>query len=270
MNLTKANILAIDDEDKWPKVKAYLKKKGWDLLTAENATKGLEAILSQDIDLILLDKHLENTDYLTLIQDIKKISSAPVIVMSEVEDQTETILGLEVGADDFINKPFQPRELSARIKANLRLVQKVEADTLERVDDDAKNGNRNGTALIHFGQWYLDQKKMDVLDKDKNPLDFTTGEFQLLEALVMSPNQVLSRDQLFEKTRQEEFDGYDRAVDVQIARIRKKLGTDNGIPDCIKTVRGIGYMLDAKTEKVSKKDLGQNSSPSVSAGFAHT
>ncbi len=248
MSLSDANILAIDDEDRWPKIKAYLKKSGWDLYVAQDADRGLDIIRTQSIDLILLDKHLEDIDYLTLLQNIKKISSAPVIVMSKTEDETETIVGLEIGADDFINEPFQTRELAARIKANLRLVQNTEDDLLDKISDKKV---QDDTALIHFGSWYLDRKKMAVLDKNKNPLDFTTGEFQLLESLVLSPNQVLSREQLFERTRDEEFDGYDRAIDVQIARIRKKLDDTPGAIDCIKTVRGIGYMLDTKTEKIS-------------------
>ena len=243
-----ANILAIDDEDRWPKLKTYLKEKGWSLYTAENAESGLEAIRTKDIDLILLDKHLENADYLVLIEKIKEISTAPVIVMSNLQDETETIIGLEVGADDFINSPFEPRELSARIKANLRLVQKVEEDVMEQVTDQKETDDGD---FIQFGHWYLDRKKLAVLDENKKPLDFTTGEFQLLEALVLSPNQALSREQLFEHTRDEEFDGYDRAIDVQIARIRKKLAQDKGAPHYIKTVRGIGYMLDTRTQKLS-------------------
>lgn len=246
--LSEANILAIDDEDRWPKIKAYLKKRGWDLYTAENAEKGLDAVRTQDIDLVLLDKHLEDTDYLVLLKDIKAISIAPVIVMSKEDDETETIVGLEMGAADFISEPFKPRELSARIKANLRLVQNVEEEVLEQVND---NSNGDDGAIIGFGDWYLDRKQLAVFDKNKNLIDFTTGEFQLLEALVLSPNQALSREQLFERTRDDTFDGFDRAIDVQIARIRKKLTEGSESSDCIKTVRGIGYMLDTKTEHIS-------------------
>jgi two-component system phosphate regulon response regulator OmpR len=146
-----------------------------------------------------------------------------------------------MGADDYLTKPFEMRELSARIKAVMRRI--------EPLEDSVSQAQDNEPYKIALENCILDQGQYQVFDLEERSLEFTTGEFKLLEALVLAKNRALSREQLFDLTREGEYDVYDRAIDIQIARIRKKMKDDGG--DIIKTVRGIGYMYVGKADAMS-------------------
>lgn len=233
--MKKGTILSIDDDENLQTVTSqYLEDDGYKIISALNAASALEKIENSPIDVILLDLVLPDGEGLSLIPQFMSKSNAAIIIVSGKSDTTEKIICLEMGADDYITKPFEMRELSARIKAVMRR---------KGADDSNKDtaSNEPTQDIIEFEKWKIDRAQYQVFDKNNVSLDFTTGEFQLLNALVSAPNRALSREQLFELTRDGEFDAYDRAIDIQIARIRKKLNDDDN--EIIRTVRGIGYMF---------------------------
>lgn len=246
----RATILSIDDdEDLQFVVKEYLESEGYKVLRAHNL-KEFEVWSEQgsSIDLVLLDLVLNDAEGLSLINVIKDKIRSPIIVVSGKTDTTEKIICLEMGADDYITKPFEMRELAARIKAVIRRGAPVRPAGLSDAGSEAQSSG----GRLSFGEWILDTDQYIVTDKNGTALDLTTGEFKLLEALVNSAGKVLSRERLFEITREGgRFDVYDRAIDIQVARIRKKLvSNDNNGADIIKTVRGVGYMLTSKVERL--------------------
>ena len=235
--MKKGTILCVDDDENLLVViSQYLESDGYRVITANDAASALEKVDTADFNAILLDLVLPDAEGLTLIPQIRGKSKAGIIVVSGKSDTTEKIICLEMGADDYLTKPFEMRELSARIKAVLR--------RMEPAEKEDSNTQQSKAEQIDFANWKLDRAQYQVFDKDNRSLDFTTGEFRLLEALVMAPNRALSREQLFELTRDGEFDAYDRAIDIQIARIRKKLGDEKN--EIIKTVRSVGYMYSSQ------------------------
>ena len=233
--MDKGIVLSVDDDAELQVVlKHYLEGEGYKVITANDGASLIEKLDGSGSNVILLDLGLPDTDGLTLIPRIRAQTEVPIVVVSGKSDTTEKIICLEMGADDYITKPFEMRELSARIKAALR---RTQAPTNENFPDKTANRIKE---KIEFGDFILDRNQFQLFNKEHQSLDITTGEFQLLQALIMAPNRVLSREQLFELTRDGEFDSYDRAIDIQIGRIRKKLG-DSGTT-LIKTVRGAGYM----------------------------
>lgn len=235
----KATVLSVDDDPNLQMVvQTYLEDDGYRVICAGSEAE-LDALLSQKYDVVLLDLVLPDSEGFSLIQKLRAQSNAPIIIVSGKSDTMEKIVGLEMGADDYLTKPFEMRELSARIKAVLRRVRE-HSHPANAATDDTK---------ILFGDWQMDRAQYQVFDTSGQSADLTTGEFQLLEALVMAPGRVLSREQLFDLTRSGNFDVYDRAIDIQIARIRKKIGDNAKDGQMVKTVRGIGYMFtgDVKT-----------------------
>ncbi|MBI1301925.1 MAG: response regulator [Alphaproteobacteria bacterium] len=235
--MKKGTILSVDDDENLQTViSQYLEGDGYHVITANDASSALEKVESTPMDVILLDLVLPDVEGLSLIPQFQAKGKAGIIVVSGKSDTTEKIVCLEMGADDYLTKPFEMRELSARIKA---VVRRMDSIGNHQPSKDSKSQPEQ----INFVNWRLDRAQYQIFDQDSQPLNFTTGEFKLLEALVLSPNRALSRERLFELTRDGEFDAYDRAIDIQIARIRKKLGDEKG--EIIKTVRGIGYMFSS-------------------------
>lgn len=236
----KTTVLAVDDDQNLQTVmRHYLEQAGYQFLSALNGKELLQKLDSMQPDIILLDLLLPDNDGLTLLTTIRAKTKAPVIVVSGKDEPTDRIVGLEMGADDYLTKPFEMRELSARIKAVLR---RLPGGSLNPANDKVETGPVK-TQKIKFNGWTLDRAQYQLFDGEGKGADLTSGEFKLLEALVIAPHRVLSREQLFELTRQGNFDVYDRAIDIQVARIRKKLGDDPKDPALIKTVRGVGYMF---------------------------
>lgn len=229
----KATVLSVDDDPNLQLViKTYLEDDGYKVICAGSGAE-LDTMFSQNFDVVLLDLVLPDSEGFSLIHKLRAHSHAPIIIVSGKSDTTEKIVGLEMGADDYLTKPFEMRELSARIKAVLRRVREHSAPAPANTDEKK----------VSFGHWTMDRAQYQVFDTSGQSADLTTGEFQLLEALVMAAGRVLSREQLFDLTRGGHFDAYDRAIDIQIARVRKKIGDNAKDGQMVKTVRGIGYMF---------------------------
>lgn len=243
--MQKATVLAVDDDANLQVVlRQYLEMDGYKVVPAINGSELLEKIDSTRPDVILLDLGLPDKDGLSLISAIRSKCKASIIVVSGKTETADRIVGLEMGADDYLTKPFEMRELSARIKAILRRGVVLN-------DDKAASDQAKGQKVMFQG-WCLDRSQYQLFEVATNQsADLTSGEFKLLEALAMAPNRVLSREHLFELTRNSDYDVYDRAIDIQIARIRKKLKEDPQSSGLIKTVRGVGYMFTGETKIVA-------------------
>ncbi|MDB5491657.1 MAG: response regulator [Micavibrio sp.] len=234
--MKKANILIIDDDKNLQTViSTYLENDGYATFSAISSQQAIAELEKTQVDVVLLDLVLPDADGFDLLGKIKARTKAPVIVISGKEETMDKVVGLELGADDYITKPFELRELSARIKVAMRrAAPKVAAVVEQTTPVESK---------IYFEKWVLDRDKYQVFDLNGGSLDLTSGEFKLLEALVLSPNKVLTREYLFTLTRDSSFDAYDRAIDAQIGKVRRKFGDDPKDSGLIKTIRGVGYMF---------------------------
>lgn len=234
--MKKANILIIDDDRNLQTViSTYLENDGHATFSAINSQAAISELDKTQMDIVLLDLILPDADGFDLLRKIKSRTKAPVIVISGKEETMDKVVGLELGADDYLTKPFELRELSARIKVALRRAASSVPETVEQAEP--------GETKIFFEKWVLDRDKYQVFDLSGNSLDLTSGEFKLLEALVLSANKVLTREYLFTLTREGAFDPYDRAIDAQIGKVRRKFGDDPKDSALIKTIRGVGYMF---------------------------
>jgi DNA-binding response OmpR family regulator len=230
--MNKGVIFSIDDDrDLQVVLKEYLESDGYSVVSVHSTQQARDEVEAVRPDVILLDLVLPDGEGLTLLPQLKTMTKAGIIVVSGKSDTTEKIISLEMGADDYITKPFEMRELSARIKAVLRRVNEA-APTKETTPQKEDT--------VAFSKWILNRAQYQAFDQGGKSLELTTGEFKLLESLVSAPNRALSRDLLFDLTREGNYDAYDRSIDIQIARIRKKLEDDDN--NIIKTVRGVGYM----------------------------
>lgn len=236
--MPKATILSVDDDHGLQTVVShYLTGEGYEMLSASSGKQLMEVLQDKTPNIILLDLVLPDTDGISILAQLRAAQKIPVIVVSGKSDTTEKIVCLEMGADDYMTKPFEMRELSARIKAVLRRAEEVPAGATS-VQAAPEQDNQ-----VRFGRWVLDRAQFQLFDDKGVSADLTTGEYKLLDALVSAPNKVLTRDRLFEVTRESDYDSFDRAVDIQIGRLRKKICDDPKKPQYIKTVRGAGYMF---------------------------
>jgi two-component system alkaline phosphatase synthesis response regulator PhoP len=227
--LAAAKILLIDDEPSiHTVVTAYLKAEGYETVSAMDGTAGLDAARSFKPDIIILDVMLPGMDGIELLANIRRESNVYVIMLTARSEETDKIIGLSVGADDYLTKPFSPRELIARIKAALRRIQNV-------------NNPSEGSPLMTFSHIRIDPSERRVW-VDQQLIDMTAVEFDLLFALARQPGMVLSREQLLEKAWGYDYFGDTRVVDVHIGHIRQKLGEDR----FIETIRGVGYRFEDK------------------------
>jgi two-component system OmpR family response regulator len=241
----KATILNVDDDENLQMVVGhYLESDGYKVVKAHSGEEMQDRLRTDAADVILLDLVLPDAEGFTLIHKIREKTRAPIIIVSGKSDTTEKVVGLEMGADDYMVKPFEMRELSARIKAALRRAAPAAPTAAETASAEDR------AQKIAFNGWVLDRRQYQVYSPTGEPADLTTGEFKLLEALVLSARRALSREHLFELTRDGDYDVFDRAIDIQIARIRKKIGDDPKSPTLIKTVRGVGYMFSGETQAV--------------------
>lgn len=236
----KTAILAVDDdEDTHVTLGPYLEQQRYTYTPASDGREMLDKLREEKPDIILLDVMLPGKDGLALMSDIRTITKAPIILVSGAASENTKIAGLEMGADDFITKPVEPRELTARIKAILRRNNNDAADEPVTLPKARR---------INCGGWVLDRHQYQVFSKEGLSVNLTLGEFKLLEALVLSPESVLSREQLHELTRAGGSDLSERAIDAQIARIRRKLQPLQKSRTLIKTIRKIGYMFCGKPQ----------------------
>lgn len=234
------HILVVDDEDdiREPLAK-YLSKNGMRVSSANGGSALRDMLKSTAPDLIVLDVMMPGEDGLSLCRYLRETSSIPVILLTAMAEDTDRIVGLEVGADDYVTKPFNPRELLARIKAVLR-----RANAMPRVAAPAPSGN------LMFANWVLDTQRRELLDTSGISVSLSTAEYRLLSVLLQRPNMVLSRDQLLDLTAGRDAVLFDRSIDNQISRLRKKIEADAKKPKIIQTVWGGGYTLAAEVTKV--------------------
>ena len=234
------HILVVDDEPEIAEVlRRYLTGQGYRVSTAGGGAEMRRVMAEGSVDLVLLDLGLPGEDGLALMRSLRKTSSVAVIVVTGRGDPVDRIVGLEVGADDYVTKPFDVRELAARVRSVLRR-------TLDKPDGPETT---TPVEVIRFAGWTLDLGARRLDSPHAKVIDLTTGEFELLAALVRSPGRVLSRDELLEATRNREAGPFDRTIDVQVGRLRRKLETDPQHPELIKSVRGAGYVFTAKVER---------------------
>jgi DNA-binding response OmpR family regulator len=233
------HILVVDDErDIRDPLGTYLTRTGMRVTKAENAAVARQALDTHAIDLVLLDIMMPGEDGLSLLNHIRSTSKAPVILVTARAEETDRVIGLEVGADDYVSKPFSPRELEARIKAVLRRVS----------EGGAQNGEQ--PAGYAFGPWALKTGERELMDEHGVALPLSTGEYNLLLAFVERPRRVLTRDQLLDLTRGRELAAFDRSIDNLVSRLRKKVEIDPANPALIKTVWGGGYTFASDVKRL--------------------
>jgi DNA-binding response OmpR family regulator len=230
-----ARLLVVDDEPKvLDLVRRYFESQGFAIDTAADGDAMRALIAEHPIDLVLLDLGLPGEDGFSLTRWLREHWGGAVIIVTGRGEAVDRVVGLELGADDYVTKPFELRELLARVRSVLRRAQAVAVP--------------RGTTL-DFDGYRLDLGSRALTDRDGAPVELTNGEFELLRALAERPQVVLSRDELMSRLHGREAGPYDRAIDVQIARLRRKIESDPARPQIIKSVRGAGYMLAARVER---------------------
>lgn len=228
------HILIVDDHREIRDlVSRALTKEGFRVSTAADGRAMQKVLADGRIDLILLDLMLPGEDGLSLCRTLRAASNIPIIMLTAKGEEIDRVIGLEMGADDYLPKPFGSRELIARIKAVLR----------RSADNGSKADPEKRPESYHFDRWSLDIGIRALLRDDGVTVPLSTGEFDLLIALVERPQRVLNRDQLLDLARGRSAAGLDRSVDTQVSRLRKKLELDAGDPRIIKTIWGGGYMF---------------------------
>ena len=240
MDRDQKTILIVDDEQPIREILVYnLKKEGYNVIEASDGISALNIALEQYPDLILLDIMLPKMDGLSVCKRIKNSYNVPILMLTAKDSEIDKILGLELGADDYITKPFSVRELIARVKANLR---KVENMSINRLDNDNSKKKEN---KIIVNDLELDLDKFEVKIRGEI-IDLTVREFEVIKFLASQPGQVVTRETLLEKVWGYEYYGDIRTVDVTVRRIREKIEKDTSSPKILITKRGVGYYIASK------------------------
>ncbi|MBF0414708.1 MAG: response regulator [Magnetococcales bacterium] len=241
---TSDHILVIDDDPEICQlVNDFFQKNGFQV-TSIPSSKGLQDALDrQKVDLIVLDLMLPDEDGLVVCRNLRSRSNIPVIILSARGEEMDRIIGLEMGADDYLPKPFHPRELLARVKSVLRRTRAAP----EEVDEDDSH------AFYRFAGWTLDVATRQLYTSRNEKIFLSGGEFSLLRVFLNHPNRVLTRDQLLAFSHGREIEPYDRTIDMQISRLRRRLNDDPKSPELIKTVRSLGYVFSARVERTDSK-----------------
>ena len=217
-------VLVVDDEPRIVRLVAdYLQQAGFRVVEAANGNQALEVFRQHQPDLVVLDLGLPGLDGLDVIRAIRQSSDAPIIILSARADETDRVVGLELGADDYVVKPFGGRELVARVRALMRRIDAVVSEDVHHV----------GTAMV-------DIPKMRVTIDDVE-IDLTPTEFQLVATMIAQPGRVFTRGQLLDAVHGVSFESYERAVDAHVKNIRRKFGSAPGSPKFLLTVHGVGY-----------------------------
>lgn len=221
----------------------FLRQHGFETSLAKDGAEMQVHFDSGGIDLIILDIMMPGEDGLSLCKKIRKHSTIPILMLTAVSEEVERILGLELGADDYMSKPFNPRELLARVRAILR--------RSNGTDDSTQNTRQmtNQQVIYRFDGWSLNATSRRLVSPEQLEVTLSSGEFDLLVTFLRSPQQVLSRDTLLDLTKNRSASPFDRSIDIQISRLRQKVERDHKKPNLIKTVRGGGYVLAVAVTK---------------------
>ena len=234
-------ILIVDDDPEIRRLLVdYLVRNGLEAIAARDGREMWQQFDRHAVDLVVLDLMLPDTDGLTLCRDLRAKSNTPVLMLTARGEETDRIVGIEMGADDYLVKPFNPRELLARIKSILRRTRAL-----------PPNLRPESARCLIFAGWCLDTAGRLLIAPDGVATPLSGGEYRLLRILLDHPNRVLNRDQLTEMIHGREADAYDRAIDVQVSRLRQRLRDESREPELIKTVRGEGYVLAASVQRKS-------------------
>lgn len=240
-NLDKKTILIVDDEKTIVDMLKYnLQKEGYNTLEANDGEQAVDIALERKPDLVLLDIMLPKMDGLTVCKRIRQTLNIPILMLSAKDEEIDKILGLELGADDYITKPFSIRELMARVKANLR---KAEVEANIKTNNEDRNVENSN--IIKVGDLSLDINKFEVRIRGE-VIDLTLREFEVIKYLANQPGQVVTREVLLEKVWGYEYYGDIRTVDVTVRRIREKIEKDTSNPKILITKRGVGYYIASK------------------------
>ncbi|MBK05534.1 MAG: DNA-binding response regulator [Deltaproteobacteria bacterium] len=243
-----AQLLLIEDDIALAETTCeYLENFGFSVRHAADGQAGLDAVEAQLPELILLDLMLPHVDGLEICRRLRaddETKSVPILMLTARDDETDRVVGLELGADDYLSKPYSLRELVARIRAILRRVEMMQSETL----DAPKDAPVPSEDIIHFEHLTINRLSRFV-ELYEQSIEFTATEFELLWLLATRPGQVLSREQLLDQVRGREFEVFDRSIDVHISKLRKKLEKNPKQPTLIKTVWGVGYRFEPETLK---------------------
>jgi two-component system, OmpR family, response regulator len=233
------HILVVDDD---PQIRSlldeYLTENGLRVSTASTG-RDMQRILNEaTVDLVILDLRLADEDGMAIARSLRERVAIPVIMLTGVRDEADRVMGLELGADDYVTKPFSPRELLARIRTVVRRAKSAVPD--------APRGRE--IRAYRFGDFELNLRTRRLKRQDGRPVNLTNGELNLLAALLAAPERILTRDQLLEASRLHDNEVYDRAIDIQVLRLRRKIEADPSQPRYIVTERGVGYVFSAPVE----------------------
>lgn len=243
--LSRSRVLIVDDDAEIRDLlHILLSKHGYTVFEAESGEVMWGLLAREPVEIILLDVMLGDCDGFELCKQLREKSTIPILMISAAGEPTDRVLGLELGADDYIAKPFYAREVLARIKALLRRSQDSHAQKI--------------TSLQHaicFAGWSLYTENRRLFDPNQIEISLSVGEYVLLEALLKHPNRIVTRDQLLSYIHtHHDQEVFDRSIDVQVCRLRKRIEANPGQPAFIKTIRGAGYMLEAKVEEILVED----------------
>ena len=234
-----ASILVVDDDARIRDMLVrYLTDEGFAVRGAGDGAAMRAAMAAATPDLVMLDLVMPHEDGLTLARELRAAPDIPIVMITGKGEVVDRVVGLEVGADDYIAKPFHLREVLARIRTVLRRSASAQAEPAAAARADSGE-------CVGFSHWRFDMAKRELSAADGAPVALTTGEFNLLRAFVSHPNRPLNRDQLMDLSRDRDWTPFDRSIDTQVGRLRKKIEADPKDPQLIKTVRGVGYVFTA-------------------------
>jgi two-component system, OmpR family, response regulator len=234
------HVLAIDDDAAMRQLIAeYLGENDFRVTAVATGAEMEKVLAEHAVDVVVLDLRLAGEDGMQLARKLRETSRIPIIIASGRRDEADRVMGLELAADDYITKPFSPRELLARVRAVLRRSQ---------ITNQVSQARDEKMRAYRFAGWELNLRTRRLTGPDGKRVELSNGEFSLLEAFCAAPQRVLSRDQLLELSRLHGAEVYDRSIDVQVLRLRRKIETNPSQPEYIKTERGAGYLFEAAVE----------------------
>lgn len=248
------SILVVDDD---PKIRTLLRNclegEDFQVLEASDADEAVDCVGNHQIDLVTLDLNLGGDDGFDVTKRLREISAVPIVMVTGKDDVIDRVVGLELGADDYITKPFHVREVIARVKSVLRRSQAVEFESGYHGDPSPQSVDNQPSYALCFDGMSAFPDSFELIDRDDNPCDLTSGDFKLLNVFLKHPKRTLSRDQLMDLIGGIDWTPLDRTIDNQVARLRKKIERNPSNPTLIKTVRGVGYVFATNvTKKINK------------------